>query len=335
MNQNDLFLAFDDLGEDILERSETAGRERKRTNQWLKWGTMAACLCLVILGAVAWRQFAPIRNAAPAIAANENRAAASQLTKPGSEEASASSANDGVSVPRAEFSLANPRNEAVDMIGFFLYQGRCYVQYEWLFDDVDIVGEYLGTATGLIDEWTPQDGYVELAGSVQGDFYEAKGYDPAFLLCMKASYGDVSTYICNNGITLKYGSELYEDRLHLSGNLESVEYESRTSWYYDRGERYRMNGIRDEVLDFIEAMDSAQFVLSDSVPLDEGKSSIVDTELYHMYFQMKDGTTIHLRLHEDGYVRFDGMWDLCVQVPQESYSALLGLLENHTDATES
>ena len=221
---------------------------------------------------------------------------------------------------------------AADMIGFFIYQGRCYVQYEWIYDAVDIVGEYLGTATGLIDEWTPKEGYVELAGSVRGDFYAIKGYDPAFMLCMKEADGVVSVYICNTGITLKYGSELYEERLHLSENLEAVQYESHVSWDFSRGERYQMNSVNDIVLDFIKEMDSAEFMLSDSIPLEEGQTSIADTELYHLYFQMENGMIIHLRLRENGYVRFDGLRDLCVKVSEESYLALQKLLDNHTDA---
>ena len=105
------------------------------------------------------------------------------------------------------------------------------MQYEWLEDNGAIAGEPLGTATGLIDEWTPKDGYVELAGSVSGEFYTVNGFDPSFMLCMKHDDRRISTYICNSGITLKYGSDLYEDRLHLSKNNISAEYESRESWY--------------------------------------------------------------------------------------------------------
>ena len=69
-------------------------------------------------------------------------------------------------------------------------------------DSSKIVGEYLGTATGLIDEWTPRDGYVELAGSVEGDFYSVKGYEPSFLLCMQKE-GTVSLYVREGG-TVSY-----------------------------------------------------------------------------------------------------------------------------------
>lgn len=50
MNSKDLYNAIGKVDDDILEQSETA---KKKTN-WLKWGTVAACLCLVIGGGIFW-----------------------------------------------------------------------------------------------------------------------------------------------------------------------------------------------------------------------------------------------------------------------------------------
>lgn len=47
MNEYDLFRAFEDVDEDILERSEVAAT-RRRVPTFLKWGAVAACLALVI-----------------------------------------------------------------------------------------------------------------------------------------------------------------------------------------------------------------------------------------------------------------------------------------------
>ena len=51
MNRNDLYHSFNAIGDDILERSETAQHTRKKPT-WLKWGTVAACLCLIATLAV-------------------------------------------------------------------------------------------------------------------------------------------------------------------------------------------------------------------------------------------------------------------------------------------
>ena len=47
MNRKDLYNAFNEVDDDILERSETASRSKKKP-VWLKWGAIAACLCLVV-----------------------------------------------------------------------------------------------------------------------------------------------------------------------------------------------------------------------------------------------------------------------------------------------
>lgn len=305
-------------GMELLEKMELVdaayveaadAEPKKKGKVWAAWTAMAACLCLAILGISVWRQSAPSPREDTGLILSES----------------------GVTIPQMKVSLS--ANEEACMIAFFIYQDRWYVHYERLSDGADLIGDHLGTATGLIDEWTTKDGYVELAGSVEGDFYAVKGYDPSFLLCMRDATGAVDTYICNNGITLKYGSELYEDRLHLSDRFETVQYESRASWYFSQGERYQMNSVNDIVLDFIKALDSAQFIPYDSVPLGEGRDSLADTELYHLYFRMEDGTTVHLRLHENGYIRFQGVMDLCVQVSEETYGALLNLLDNRIDST--
>ena len=47
MNRKDLYNAINEVDEDILERSESASRSKKKP-VWLKWGAIAACLCLVV-----------------------------------------------------------------------------------------------------------------------------------------------------------------------------------------------------------------------------------------------------------------------------------------------
>lgn len=45
MNRKDLYKSFNEVDDDILERSEIASRSKKKS-VWLKWGAVAACLCL-------------------------------------------------------------------------------------------------------------------------------------------------------------------------------------------------------------------------------------------------------------------------------------------------
>lgn len=52
MNRKDLYHSFNEVDDEILERSESAP-QRKTKPAWPKWAAVAACLCLVIIGAVA------------------------------------------------------------------------------------------------------------------------------------------------------------------------------------------------------------------------------------------------------------------------------------------
>lgn len=47
MRSIELYTAFHAIDDDILERSETAAGVRKKSG-WLKWGAVAACLCVII-----------------------------------------------------------------------------------------------------------------------------------------------------------------------------------------------------------------------------------------------------------------------------------------------
>ena len=52
MNKNDLFRAFDNVDDEILERSEAAGCDCKKKSRWLKWGPIAACIGLILIVAM-------------------------------------------------------------------------------------------------------------------------------------------------------------------------------------------------------------------------------------------------------------------------------------------
>ncbi len=294
MKKEQISDALNMLNDDIIEETSKVRANAKPKHRWVRLVTTAACVCLIITGVFVWRHLSNQPDNTPGITVSDK----------------------GVTIPKMDVTLSSETQ--AEMLAFFIYHGNCYVQYDWQPYSADIIGERLGTATGLIDEWTPSDGYVEFAGSVEGDFYEVKGYDPSFMLCMQHPDGTASLYICNTGITLKYGSELYTDRLHLSENYVSIEYESRDSWYSNKGERYRLEETDDVIHKFIDELNSAEFIPRD----------VYDgMEMYHLYFNMQDGTTVHLRLLQDGYVFYEGLLDVCVQVSEECYNSLLDLLE--------
>lgn len=283
------------------------GKSRKARYGWVKWVSAAACLCIVLMGVLVFRgeeQSAAVSNGSGITVSEE-----------------------GVYIPPTKVILSKSDDAVHDMIGFFIYQGRCYVQYTWVYEEADFVGEYLGTAAGLIDEWTPAEGYVELAGSVSGDFYSVKGFDPEFMLCMVRDDA-VELYINDNDLTLKTGADLFENRLHLSENYTNVTYETRESWFYSKDEVSTINEENVEIIeDFITAIDEAPFMRTEDIPLSEGQNNIYDDlEIYHVYFETESGIPIDLRLYEGGYVRFEGIIGACVKADEEHFEEFVNIL---------
>lgn len=303
-----LFNSMTDIDARFIEEAQTK-LCRKKSRPFVRWGALAACLCLVVGGALLWNG----------------------RTKPPVDNGGAVTVSEGgVAIPPREIVAPDGTIETM-MVAFFIYQGRCYEFYDFTGLSENLVGEYLGTVTGTIDEWSGQDEYVELSGSVQGDFYSVNGYDPAFMLCMKR--GEViELYICNNGITLRDGSDLYEDRLHLAEKYRSVTYESQDSWYNSKGELRPLDTDGNQALtDFINALNVAELIPRQEVPYDRDKDaeavSVFDACLYHLYFTMEDGVTAHLRLIEGGYVFFDGILDVAAQIPSEVFEPLIQQLD--------
>ena len=229
---------------------------------------------------------------------------------------------DGVTIPKPDISLSEEDNAAACMVGFFIYQGNIYTSYDWT--DEDVIDEHLGTMTGLIDVWTPSDGWVDYAGSVRGEFYSVQGYDPSFMLCMKESDGMTHLFICNTGITLKKGADLYEDRLHLAGNYTSVQYENDYSWSNSKEERRELDA--EVIAEFVEELYTAEFMPSDNIPTEAENTAWPSMAEFHVYFMMQNGMGVHLWLIQGGYVIFDGMDQVCVKISDEVYDAFTDLM---------
>ena len=302
-----LYDSLTNVREDFVEEAQAATSAKRPA--WVRWCALAACLCLLVAGTVVWKPWSQGGS------------------KPAGPPTSAAQTAKGITIPKAEVALSQTEEVAADMLAFFIYQGRCYLQYDWIDHGSDLVGEKVGTATGLIDEWTPAEGYVELAGSVSGDFYTVRGFAPAFLLCMKEEGNAVQLFVCNNGITLYQGSELFEDRLGLSDGLKAVTYEDEDSWYDGEEDIHTLHDL-DAVKTLIAAMDEAAFQLSDQADLyEEKKDGGLSKELYHVYCKLDNGVTVTLRLFQGGYVTFTGLPDACVQVPEATFDAFLAALK--------
>lgn len=50
MNREDLYRSFNNIDDDILERSEV--NKKRLPYAWKKWGAIAACLCILVIGVI-------------------------------------------------------------------------------------------------------------------------------------------------------------------------------------------------------------------------------------------------------------------------------------------
>lgn len=293
--------------EEAAPSEQTPTKAKKHLPAWI---AAAACLCAAVIGGFM------LLRAKPAPIAPQPDISIDEI--------------EGVYIPPAEINLSS--GLAADMMGLFIYQGRCYMQYGWFFENPGLVGEKLGTLTGLIDEWTPQSGYVESAGTIAGDFYSVNGFDPSFILCMKfpqdtAGQSEICLYINNNDLTLNKGRELFEDRLHLSENLSSVSFRSYKSWNSGEGDNIPIGSEHDEAVErFIAAMNNGEFVHINDIPTN-GFTSVHNTSEWFMYFELNNGVTVQVQFFEGGYVRFTGLYEACVKVDDAAFEEITQIME--------
>ena len=299
-------------------------QKKKRKYRWIPWAA-AACLLLAVGAGVLLRHSVPLPPQDAAAPAKSTQT----MPKP------------GVWIPAIE--LPTPQETAMaDMIAFVMYQGKMYTDAEMYSEEESprlegLLGEQIGESTGTIDEWSDEAEYArEFASNVPGAVYTVQGYDPDFRLCVRRDFTDDSgvhrmwLHFLErlNGIRLSTGADLFEDRLHLRGNVTSIQWQAHSDWDWNLG------GIQDAAISedvwnaFLDAMDAGQFVDThrpDGEPFYEGRahSSVYDTpNQAHLFLTMTDGTRVELRLIEGGYVGYAPLGWYFVQIPGEAFDAV-------------
>ena len=216
MTNWDVFKAIGGISDEAIEdarlESATSGSKRKTRRRRIigAVAVMAACTALVLGIAQPWKGIKPVAGDNPAV---DTSAA------PGSV-----SPDNGVMVPAPPWDSVyispDPMPEApepgvaADMMAFFIYNGRMYVQ-TGQYADPSLREGYVCTVKGDIDEWSGADEYVEGASSIGGDVYSVKGYDTNFRLCMDGPDGLIEFYDCLSDMTLYSGADLFETCLHV------------------------------------------------------------------------------------------------------------------------
>ena len=288
-----LLHALGEVDEDYLAQVDKLRRipAKKKRHTWIP---LAACLCLVA-GVAAWA----LRGGMGLPGKEGDQANSNGITE----------STQGIYVPPLEVELSQAQPEAmIDMIGFFIYQGRLYAQMDVVEQGQDLVGEQLGESSGTIDEWTSEDQYLEGTGSVGGPFYEVKGYDPKYMLCMVYDYG-VELFWNNCDITVSTGGDVLEEVFRLSDGIARAEFQSESDVQKDTGHMTTITRL-NQLAAWVNDLDQAPALASTET--DMGQC------LGHLYLTKADGVTMHLRLMGKDYVQVAELPDVCWQMEWKS-----------------
>lgn len=288
-----LLHALGEVDEDYLAQVDKLRRipAKKKRHTWIP---LAACLCLVA-GVAAWA----LRGGMGLPGKEGDQANSNGITE----------STQGIYVPPLEVELSQAQPETmIDMSGFFIYQGRLYAQMDVVEQGQDLVGEQLGESSGTIDEWTSEDQYLEGTGSIGGPFYEVKGYDPKYLLCMVYDYG-VELFWNNCDITVSTGGDVLEEVFRLSDGIARAEFQSESDVQKDTGHMTTITRL-NQLAAWVNALDQAPALASTET--DMGQC------LGHLYLTKADGVTVHLRLMGKDYVQVAELPDVCWQMEWKS-----------------
>ncbi|MCI9418409.1 MAG: hypothetical protein HFG32_00095 [Eubacterium sp.] len=299
-----------EISDEYIEES-VIGLERKRAGlaglvQRKRWiAVAAACLCLITVILFLW----DLRFFTEDGGRSGGGKVAVQETDPPQR---------GVSIPELEVDLNSSDSDCL-VIPFVIYKGGVYlgdVCASVVQEDLRL-DTYLGEATGWINGWTEDDGYVDFAGSSTGKLYSVEGLDDSFAVALKYDYDESRTELLvkNTGITLEDASDLYEDRLHLKENYVSVEYQDGDDMAAGAEKKKLLDAsFENKASELIDSLCNGEIMLRDSMSVTMQISE--DTE-FVLFFHLNNRVVIPLYFMRGGYVVYPGIADVCVKIPEE------------------
>ncbi|MBP1755470.1 MAG: hypothetical protein H6Q59_1868 [Firmicutes bacterium] len=218
----------------------------------------------------------------------------------------------------------------------FVYQNRIYIRYSTEIASPDgytvseedmqnLRGDYLGTTTGGIDEWSGDKDYINDFSSNIGEaeVYTVKGYDSKYRLMVYTPYEGgfgCEIYDSFGGLSMNSGDD-YFDLLKLKGNVVSYQWESFDSW--NNGGMQKVEQQADDALNkFVKALYS-------STPVERSVDTLIDETnadgQKFLYLRTKDNLITPMRLLKDGYVYVDEIGFF--QVDKADFDEFYGLLQ--------
>lgn len=149
-------------------------------------------------------------------------------------------------------------------------------------------------------------------------FY-VKNYDTNFRLCMDGPDGQIEFYDCLSDMTLYSGADLFGTCLHIE-NYVGAYYVLDADWEEAADNRHELDP------ESLEAFVALLF----ASPMQEWSAWSENGDIYdykyaeaHLYFELADGTTVPLRLFENGCVMYGGSAvRVCAYMPGAIFDAV-------------
>lgn len=290
MTNKDIFKAAGGISDGLID--EAAAPRKSRRGVISGVAALAACAAIAL---IVWQP----REASETKPA-ESAPAASSAATAGNGVFAPAEPFEPVYIPPEPMPEAPEAGMAADMMGFFIHDGRMYVQTTQ-YVSVSLLGERVASVTGDVDEWSGAEEYVEGASSVAGEVFAVRGYDEGFRLALAMDAG-AELYDCLSGISLSSGADLFESRLHIE-NAVAAWCVPDADWEWELDSRRYIE---------LEALEPFVATLLASPMQDWGRGSengdIYDFDYAeaHLYLELADGAVVPLRLFENGCVKYDG-----------------------------
>lgn len=215
--------------------------------------------------------------------------------------------------------------KCIEWVPFFRCDGRLYwYAFSGLSKD-----KYLGGFVLKVKDdpsRSPID-CIEGRGYASGDFYEVRGYDPAFMLCtVNRQYPDeLDVYVCDNGYSVTYGRDVLEERFLVSAQLRSVVYEDADSIFHAYGKRFSLQPEEPAVKSFIEALDSGVWCVP--YETEEELSALCDSDPRTFWLDLGD-FTLCVQICSSKYARIASMFGAYfIEVDEQKLAPIISLMD--------
>lgn len=218
------------------------------------------------------------------------------------QEAGPIMTENGVYIPPKEFYSGEA---GADVCYCVAYGDRVYFWQNSIKEkETDLVGDALGTGV--------------TSDKISIDLYEVKGYSPEFMVCDRLG-DEVQIFVCDSGMTLKKGKDLFGDRMHLAENVKDVYYAENEDAPFVKFSAEAMPIVRD----FLDALYVGEFAIT----RDMEHQSVYG---YCLAFEMENGLTFYVDLSYGGYASFRiplyGSMDVCIPIEKDVYATFIDYL---------